>query len=264
MTNINTSVIRARIENRACENALAAALRIRTLTPDVKQAISHYLLNEGALERGLRLILANSSKIRTSQDLFAAVACENRQSENFIPAKGLYKIIGFAAWLGGERTWEETCERALALGYAKTTKNGACGRIRWVMDAHLSLFVQALLNEDQRRRSRINAGKHVVLKAMRTADSFHCATDSRCNRDTPLSEMREELNAAIERGAGDFGVTTAGTQASQVKSTFRALGLTRTEKWTGEGVALNGSMIDLIRAAAAREPIPARMLSKGL
>ena len=258
MTNVNA------ISARHCEAALAAALRIRTLTADTKQAISAFVINEGALERGLQLILQNSSKIHSADDFFAAVACENKKSDLFIPAKGLYKLIGFAAWLGGERTWKETCARALALGLVKTTKNGACGRIRWVMDAHLSLFVQALLNEDQRRRSRINAGKHVALKAMRTADSFHCATDQRCNRETPLEIMREELNAAIERGAGDFNVTTAGTQASQVKSTFRALGLTRTEKWTGEGVALNGSMIDLIRAAQAREPIPARMLSKGL
>ena len=136
------------------------------------------------------------------------------------------------------------------------------------MDAHCCIVIRELFAvADIYERgwyARIDGEGALNLKEMRRADSFHTATEIRCNRNTPLHVLFGDLDEAIRRGAADYASATANTQMSQFKGVLVALGLTTSRKFTSEGVKVSDAlMLDLWRANNF-DQIPARMLSKGL
>lgn len=250
--------------------ALKAEIERRPQTDDIRQARNHLnLLSVQAVENGLKMVAGHSTKFSTPHEFAELIRYENKQGnkQNFVTNKGLYKVIGFAAWLAHSERWEATGARLLAEGRIERFNGRSIKHTRYTMDAHCCIVVKELLAvADIYERgwyARVDGEGVLNLKKMRRMDSFHTATEVRCNRGTPLNVLFGDLDEAIRRGAADYGSGTANTQMSQFKGVLVALGLTSSKKFTSEGVKVSGAlMLDLWRANNF-DPIPARMLSKG-
>ena len=162
--------------------------------------------DQNAINAGFEKIARWSNQ--SAEQLARVFTITDKKSAHFVNLKGTRKILGLVALLGGESV---------------------------KLDTHLANFLTVALTQVIRGQYAIfkNAvvGAELSQKDIRTALGYKAG------------ETSEEMDYFISLERADFGITTIGTQTSQIKTSLIAIGLATGVKGKATGVVLSGEFV---------------------
>lgn len=205
--------------------------------PDCKTAAnSMALFAPDYFERGLSIYSEMTGV--TPEELADMMLITDEKNQQFLAVKHLDKIVRLFQYLGGAKA-ADSFEPQKFREITGNWKKGGNQR-KGVIDSFIAIFVTRIANNysiPRDEKGRITGGRNPIEPTTNELNEMITSRrDIKCalNYNQSISEKSwydpARRDYEMSAGAGDFGVGTSPTQASQIRSTFIALKLAKGQR----------------------------------